>query len=69
LPAPDPFELISKFLGEKVLVKAASKVQVEGKLIRVDLSGHNGALGNVIVEGPSGPIVVRGDMVHTILKR
>jgi small nuclear ribonucleoprotein (snRNP)-like protein len=68
LPAPDPFELISNFLGERVLVKAASGVRIEGKLLCVDLSGHNGALGNVIVEGPSGPIVVRGDMVHAVLK-
>jgi small nuclear ribonucleoprotein (snRNP)-like protein len=65
----DPLDLISDLLGAQVTVKAASGIRVEGKLIRVDLSGHNGALGNVIVESPAGPVLIRGDMVHAIHKR
>jgi small nuclear ribonucleoprotein (snRNP)-like protein len=66
---PDPLDLIAEFLDSRVLVKAAYKIEIEGKLVRVDLSGHNGALGNVIVEGPAGPVLIRGDQVHAILKK
>ena len=65
----DPFDLISNFLGSKVLVKAARGIEVEGKLTRVDLSGRNGALGNVLVEGPAGPVLIRGDQVQAIHKK
>jgi hypothetical protein len=51
-------------------VKAQDRVQLEGRLIHVDRSkGHNGGFGNLIVEGVTGRILVKGAWVISVLKK
>jgi len=53
-----------KLLGKHVRVEASGCV-VEGRLLQVETSEHNG-FGNIVLQTKEGPILVRGSTVQAI---
>lgn len=58
--------IISRFIGERVIVKTRDETELSGDLVHIDKSTHRGWFGNVIMRVDGGLSIIRGEYVQII---